>query len=141
MDERLCSYFGDEDFVTALLVQIAGDGTCDIVSCGHPPAFLALGDDISVAESPAALPLGLGSAPEPLRIQLQPGSRLLMHTDGLVEARTIAGEFVDVAAIVAPLCLAPFDDVLDAILERLHAAARSGVSDDLALLLAEYEPR
>ncbi|MDQ1725000.1 MAG: hypothetical protein QOG52_2028, partial [Frankiaceae bacterium] len=72
MDERLCSYFGDEDFVTALLVQIAGDGTCDIVSCGHPPAFLALGDDISVAESPAALPLGLGSAPEPLRIQLQP---------------------------------------------------------------------
>jgi hypothetical protein len=57
-----------------------------------------------------------------------------------VEARTQDGGFVDADSIVAPLGRAPFEDVLDAILERLQVAARAGVADDLALLLAEYAP-
>lgn len=142
MDERLSSYFGDEDFVTALIAEITPDGTCDLVSCGHPEAFLADGDTLALLPAPPSLPLGLGGglAPRPLRVQLRPGARLLMFTDGLVEARTVDGGFVDAAAIVAPIGTAPFDDVLDAILERLQVAARAGVADDLALLLAEYTP-
>jgi GAF domain-containing protein len=140
MDQRLRSYFGDEDFVTALLAEIAPDGSCDIVSCGHPRPYLALGDELSLIEAPPGLPLGLGATPVAHRVRLAPGSRILMHTDGLVEARTQDGGFVDADSIVAPLGRAPFEDVLDAILERLQVAARAGVADDLALLLAEYAP-
>jgi serine phosphatase RsbU (regulator of sigma subunit) len=140
MDQRLRSYFGDEDFVTALLAEIAPDGSCDIVSCGHPRPYLAVGDELSLIEAPPGLPLGLGATPVAHRVRLAPGSRILMHTDGVVEARTPDGGFVDADSIVAPLGRAPFEDVLDAILERLQVAARAGVADDLALLLAEYAP-
>lgn len=140
MDERLATYFGDEDFVTALLADIRPDGRCSLVTCGHPAAYLAVGGDITLLRAPAALPLGLGARPEPLTVSLPAGARILLYTDGLVEARTPEGRFVDADAVVAPLATAPFEDVLDAVLERLHTAAATGAADDMALLLAEFSP-
>ena len=140
MDERLTSYIGDEDFVTALLAEIAPDGTCAVVSCGHPGPYVSTDGELSVLQVPTSLPLGLGSRPVPVMTTLLPGMRVLLYTDGLIEARTADGGFVAADEVVGPLGTAPFDDVLDAVLERLDAAGGHGVADDLALLLAEYAP-
>ena len=88
VDRRLTRYLGDEDFVTALIVDIDDDGSATFVCCGHPPAIVARGGDAALGRlcSPA-VPLGLGSRPVAATEQLEPGDRVLLFTDGLVEAR------------------------------------------------------
>ena len=53
-------YVGEEDFVTAVLVQIAHGGELTIVNCGHhPPLLRHCGDLRPLTGGKAALPLGL----------------------------------------------------------------------------------
>jgi serine phosphatase RsbU (regulator of sigma subunit) len=53
-------HLGDEDFVTAVLAQIAPGGELTIVSCGHHPPLLRHGVGLQpLTGGTAALPLGL----------------------------------------------------------------------------------
>jgi GAF domain-containing protein/anti-sigma regulatory factor (Ser/Thr protein kinase) len=140
MDARIRPYLSDEDFVTALIAEIRDDGTCLIVDCGHPPALLARDGEITPIGCDESPPLGLGAAPVPVTVQLRPGDRLLLHTDGLIEARDAGGRFADTAEVVKPLAEGPLPEALDGILARLHAQVGADLGDDLALLAAEYRP-
>jgi serine phosphatase RsbU (regulator of sigma subunit) len=141
MDTRLRPYLADEeDFVTALLAEIRDDGTCHIVSCGHPTALLARDGTVTPVDCPAGPPLGLDTAPTAVTLQLRPGDRLLLHTDGLIEARDPENGFVDADWVVSPLAEGALPVALDAVLARLREAARGKLGDDLALLAAEYCP-
>jgi GAF domain-containing protein len=140
MDRRLRPYLSDEDFVTALIAEISDDGVCRIVSCGHPPALLSHDGAITAVGCPVALPLGLGAAPRAETVQLHPGDRLLLHTDGLIEARDDSGRFAELADVVRPLPRGPLAGILDQILARLRATVGNELGDDLALLVAEYRP-
>ncbi|HEX6921605.1 MAG TPA: GAF domain-containing protein [Actinomycetes bacterium] len=140
MDARLRPYLGDEDFVTALLAEVCSDGSCKVVTCGHPPALLSTGGRLITLGEPDSPPLGLGAAPRAVTARLRPGDRLLLHTDGLVEARVPGGGFVDLADMVRALASGPLDTVLDRILDTLRAAVGQDLADDLGLLLAEYDP-
>jgi GAF domain-containing protein len=140
IDTRLTGHLGDEDFVTAMLVEIRDDGGTEILSCGHPGPLLADADGVAELVCPPALPLGLGSNPEPLKLTLKPGNRLLLYTDGLIEARTGDGDFPELSRIVAPLRTAELNSVLDQVLAQLRASVGGDLDDDLALLVAEYRP-
>jgi phosphoserine phosphatase RsbU/P len=51
----------DEDFVTAVLVQLTEDGLLTVVNAGHPALILLSGDTVRVLEAdPFRPPLGLG---------------------------------------------------------------------------------
>lgn len=139
VDDRLRPYLGDEDFVTALMAEISPEGSCAVVTCGHPPAVLAENGGLRYVGAADSLPLGLGADPAPVIVQLQPGARLLLYTDGLLEARDARREFVQLEQVVAPLADGgPIDDVLGRILEGLRAVVGGSLGDDLALLVAEY---
>ncbi|MCW2667873.1 MAG: hypothetical protein JWN57_2835 [Frankiales bacterium] len=138
LDRRLRPYLGPEDFVTALVAEIQDDGRCSIASCGHPSALHASGGNIRRLRTPPALPLGLGAEPVVTTVQLVPGDRLLLYTDGVVEARDASGSFVDVPTLVRPLTTAGLDVVLDEILTALNEAVGHDLGDDLALLVAEF---
>jgi GAF domain-containing protein/anti-sigma regulatory factor (Ser/Thr protein kinase) len=141
VDARLQPYLGDEDFVTALIAEISPDGACAIVTCGHPPALLAENGRITAVGAADSLPLGLGADPSPVRVQLQPGARLLLYTDGILEARSPAGGFVPVGDVVGPLVDGtPLENVLDRILDQLRSLVGGSLGDDLALLVAELLP-
>jgi serine phosphatase RsbU (regulator of sigma subunit) len=139
IDRRLRPYLGDEDFVTALLAEIADDGTFAIASCGHPPALLAGSGRVTAIESAPTLPLGLGAAPTLVSGRLQDGDRLLLYTDGIIEARDRNREFVDLMALVRPLLAGALDVVLDDILAALRNRVGTELDDDMALLVAEYQ--
>ena len=40
MDDYLADFFGDEEFVTALLVEVSGPGQLTLLNAGHPPPQL-----------------------------------------------------------------------------------------------------
>ena len=88
-----------EQFVTALLVQVAPDGSkVQLLSCGHPPPLLVAGGMGRFVEAgrarPAARPGHLGAFPrEVATLAFSPGDQLLLYTDGVSEARDKLGEF------------------------------------------------
>ncbi|WP_405633966.1 SpoIIE family protein phosphatase [Streptomyces sp. NBC_00056] len=66
-------------------------GHCEMARAGHVPPVLVRPDGgVEMLDVPANLPLGLGSAPyETHTMTLEPGSRLVLYTDGLVENREL----------------------------------------------------
>jgi serine phosphatase RsbU (regulator of sigma subunit) len=141
LDQQLRPWLdSEEDFVTACLIDIRPDGSFEAVSCGHPPPFHISGDGWQPLALDPAPPLGLGVAPAPEQGQLHRGDRLLLYTDGLLEARTADGEFFDPDTLQALAAHEPFDQVLDGILHQLRANTSQHLQDDLALLLVGYDP-
>ena len=72
--------------------------------------------------------------------RLGPGDRLLLFTDGLIEARSPGGGFVDPAPFLPLVGRSDFATALDGLLTSLQEAAGHALDDDLALLLACYDP-
>ena len=70
------------------------------------------------------------------RGKLGPGDRLLLFTDGLIEARSPSGGFVDSRALPARGRRRGLDSALDGLLASFKRAAGHALDDDLALLLA-----
>ncbi|MEU9699614.1 SpoIIE family protein phosphatase [Streptomyces sp. NPDC047981] len=65
------------------------DGRCTMARAGHPgPALVHADGRVEYPEVPAGLPLGVGGMPfETTELYLPEGSRLVLYTDGLLEAR------------------------------------------------------
>jgi serine phosphatase RsbU (regulator of sigma subunit) len=58
LEARLLPYLGDEDFITALMLEISSDGTCSVVSCGHPTPLLARAGELLELACEPSPPLG-----------------------------------------------------------------------------------
>ncbi|MFD7031294.1 PP2C family protein-serine/threonine phosphatase [Streptomyces sp. NPDC059917] len=130
-----------EGFTTCVLAEIPrGTGTLRIVNRGHPEPLL-LGPDGSLAvlhPGEPALPLGMGELGSwPDRAEEWPfpaGATLLLHTDGLSEARDGAGEFYDPPARLRGRIFPGPEEVLDALITDVRRHTGGGATDDLALL-------
>jgi serine phosphatase RsbU (regulator of sigma subunit) len=140
MDSRMRPYLGDEDFVTALIAEVSSDGLASVVCCGHPPALLFTGGERRYLGDADSLPLGLGADPAAVTRQLKRGDRLLLYTDGILEARDPQGRFIELEKVAVELAHGPLETVLDRIHQALRDAVGSDLDDDLALLVAEYQP-
>lgn len=137
MNSYLLPFFGDEDFVTALLVEIRPDGRLVLVGCGHPPPFLVSGGAVTSVPVPAGLPLGLANAFTSVTTRWSPHDRLLLYTDGLIEARDSRGRFLSQDVIAEGLLLPDPEDALTALAAAVTAHVSRGRDDDLALVLIE----
>ncbi|WP_406005926.1 SpoIIE family protein phosphatase [Streptomyces sp. NBC_00637] len=113
-------------------------GELHLANAGHiPPVLVRAVDGRSeLLELPTGAPIGVGGVPfEAVRVRVDPGDRLVMCTDGLVEVR---GE--DIGVGLATLCesaahpAASMDDACDTIIRTLNV--RGGRKDDVALLMA-----
>ncbi|WP_369778955.1 PP2C family protein-serine/threonine phosphatase [Streptomyces sp. R33] len=128
-----------ELFATALLLEFPpGLDLVRIVSCGHPPALLLRAATVSEVAVEPGPPLGLGLAGADLAVvadvRLLPGDRLLVHTDGVTEARDAAGDFYPLAARIPVLAKDPAG-LVEAVWQDLVAFTDGGPRDDVAVLV------
>ncbi len=139
LDKHVQIYLDDEeDFVTAALVDIWNDGRFSLVLCGHPAPLVTHHDGWRLVEAAPSVPLGLGSAPVACQGVLAPGDRMVLFTDGLVEARRPDGVFVSPEPLWSLAASEPFPAMLDTVLEALQAWTGGRLKDDLALLSIQY---
>ena len=98
VDAAIAAQFGPDKFLTGIVGQLhVPSGTWRWVTCGHPPALLLRdGRVVKRLDQVTGVPIGLGlfdGEPEVSQERLQPGDRLLLHTDGVTEARDQEGSF------------------------------------------------
>jgi serine phosphatase RsbU (regulator of sigma subunit) len=140
LDNVVTAVAGDEDFVTAVLVEFHDD-TVAVVNCGHHPPLILTNADCGrlLDTGEPQLPLGLNPTPTPVTSHLPEGARVLFYTDGLIETRNRQGAFFPLVDSAATLRTGSLDDALDGLLEKLDEHAADQMDDDMALVLAERQ--
>jgi phosphoserine phosphatase RsbU/P len=138
LDRAVARSVGDEDFVTAALVEERG-GTLTIVNCGHPaPLLLRRGQVIPLEPPSPAPPLGFMPVVRPRVERLEPGDRLLLFTDGLGEARRDGEFFPTEDRAWQLLGHGTVADGLASLETALVEWVHGRLDDDIALVLMEY---
>ena len=113
-------------------------------NAGHPPPLLLSPDgDVTVLGEPVGdLMLGVDPAAERAEtvVPLQPGTVVLLYSDGLVERRgsTIDAGTDRLVEHLRELAGRPLDDLCDALLRRMLLGTPE---DDVALLAVRIDPR
>jgi serine phosphatase RsbU (regulator of sigma subunit)/anti-sigma regulatory factor (Ser/Thr protein kinase) len=142
---RLLVRLGITRLVSCCYLEFAGrEGTATVVLAGHPPPLVLHPD--GRADFVAARPnLVLGVEPSASFVEttvlLDPGSCLLLYTDGLVE--TVSRELPDgLAALRGWAQGQDVEESCDSLVETLIRRAREGlpVADDVAVLALRYLP-
>ncbi|MET8473903.1 PP2C family protein-serine/threonine phosphatase [Streptomyces sp. NPDC006422] len=135
-----------EEFVTVLLLEIRGDGAVHALNCGHPwPYVLRPGAARCVEPMSGGDPLPpLGPFPLPAELppvrcgRIRPGEGLLLHTDGVEDARDPRGRFFPLRstldACVRRGTVVP-QSVVHTVCSRLQGHVGGRLCDDAALLV------
>ena len=113
----LCEKDVGEKYATLVIARLWANGDLELLNCGHVPPRLVSGGKVI---EPDNINPAIGLWPEvsfkSLRLKLQPGDRLVLTTDGVVEAENGKGDFFGYERLdaVAP---AGFEGVFRAVQE------------------------
>ncbi|MEO6595486.1 MAG: SpoIIE family protein phosphatase [Planctomycetota bacterium] len=124
-------------FFTHFLAWIEGD-ELHYVNAGHPAGLLRVAGLLRELErtEPLASPSLLESAARPAIVPFPSGSRLLLYSDGLSEARDPDGAFFGIERLRQVLAESAVENVLERVLAAVDSFARGRpADDDHALLL------
>ncbi len=157
VDDALFAGFAGDGFTTAVLAELHTDtGQLEWINAGHPePLLLRDGRLVKTLHAEPAPPLGLGLNPvtgdpdDPAGSfavggeHLQPGDRVLFYTDGVIEARSPAGELFGVERLVDLLTrnlasALPIPETMRRVVRALLAHQQGHLSDDATMLLLEW---
>jgi serine phosphatase RsbU (regulator of sigma subunit) len=129
---------GLEDFVTGVIGRIdLPTGSAELVNAGHVAPYLVRESRPVALDLPAQLPLGLfaDTAYSSTRVDLQPGDRLVLLTDGMIERNAVGVDFP--AAIAETRSLHPREAVR-ALADRVLDVTADELSDDATILCLDW---
>lgn len=126
-----------EKYATVIIMRIKNDGELEYVNCGHVPPLLVSGSKV---QRPAHgnLPVGLlaDASYEGDRVQLRPGDRFIMVTDGVTEAENAHGEFYDNERLEAVAARTPtLEDIFASVSDF---CAGTPLGDDCTVVEVQY---
>jgi serine phosphatase RsbU (regulator of sigma subunit) len=160
-DHAIAGFFGEDQFVTALLCDLdLATGLLTWIPCGHPPPLLIRGRTVKELARTAQPPLGLAGAfarrgksaqgntvtASLCEEKLEPGDRLLLYTDGVTEGRAPDGtpfgleglaDFIIRYSSTGQPAPETMRRLNHAILGYQHGRLR----DDATAVLIEWQPR
>ncbi len=150
IDELIAGQFGRESaFVTAVLAELdLGTGRLRYVNAGHPAPLVMRGGKVGKPLTGGRrLPLGLGPAELTIGEEtLQSEDWLLLHTDGITEARDRAGRFFGEARLSDFLereaaAGHPPPETVRRLVKAVLAHQDGELQDDATVLLARWTRR
>jgi serine phosphatase RsbU (regulator of sigma subunit) len=149
IDRVLSRHRGGDAFVTGVLGRLdLRSGRFRWVTAGHlPPLLLRGGKVVRVLDCEPALPMGLGgAAPVPSKEALEPGDRLLLFTDGVVEARAPDGELFGTERLIDLLRKTTASgysasEALRRLKTEILSHQKGQLADDATILFVEWETR
>ncbi|MFD8701390.1 PP2C family protein-serine/threonine phosphatase [Kitasatospora sp. NPDC059648] len=135
----------EEEFVTLVLIGVRPDGTAELVNCGHPsPLLLRAGLVRPLELAETVPPLGVLDPadvhPPVHRVPLHGDDRVLLFTDGVIEARDRSGAFYPLAERFPHCADGRPGDVLQRLHEDVVRHVGRQLGDDAAMLLLQYDP-
>jgi anti-sigma regulatory factor (Ser/Thr protein kinase) len=144
--DRFLARTGTTDFATVCYGLLdPASGVFEYASAGHPPMLVVTGAGetrwLDDAGSPPLFGDGLDGPRPTASVLLEPGSLLLLYSDGLIERRNalIDGGLDRLAAAAAQLVDEPIDSVCDRIVSALGVEATRG--DDVVVVAVRLDPR
>src|SRR5580693_9300566 len=132
-------------FFTLAAARIDRSGrTMEYAGAGHPPAMIVQpGADPRLLSSRSTI---LGTLPDAvdvdatLNIEIEPGDRIVLYTDGLTDVFDAHGEMLEVEGvqnIVRETSLLPFSEMKQGIINRVAGWRDGPPADDVSLVLVE----
>ena len=146
VDAVLSAQFGLESFVTAVLAELdLTSGTLRTLCAAHPaPLLVRDGRSLGELDVEPGVPLGLGDREDTVvTASLQPGDRILMFSDGVIEARSEAGEFFGTDRLIDLLVREesrqqPPPETLRRLIVAVLDHQQGALQDDATLLMLEW---
>lgn len=143
MNRALCGNTQGQ-YVTAAYAWLDGESReMRYAAAGHPSMLLLRDGAVTEIEENGLLLAAANDAGyTEKRVALEPGDRLLLYTDGLIEARDAAGEMFGEASLsaeVAKTAGLPAAEAADAIVASVQSWAPTQ-DDDLTILICDCAP-
>ena len=113
-----------------------------VIDCGHVAPFILADGKVTEAQfGEPGLPLGLADlSATPRRwqdVKVPSGGRVLMCTDGILEARSPQAEFYPLAERLRAWVELPTSDLLERLHEDLSKHVGGALNDDAAVLVVQ----
>jgi len=147
VNQPLTRYLADSgQYVTAFVGRYdAQTRVLTYASAGHPYARLIRGDSVLRLDAATAIPLGISakSVYEEASVQLQPGDRLVLFTDGITESMNTAHELFGDERLDAVVCASAITaaELLSRVVKSVRTFRGGGpANDDETCLVALVKP-
>lgn len=136
-----------EHYFTLILADVRLDtGLVTMVQAGHPNPAVQRANGVVEIDGPGGLPVGLvdGATYEQFDVQMRPGDRLLLHSDGVDECANAEGVLLGdtgIARIMQELRQTHGTAFLESLVWKLASfAGRDDFDDDVSGVLLEFKP-
>lgn len=148
IDRALLDHTDGDGYATGVLGHLeTATGRLDYLTAGHPaPLLMRAGRVVGALDQPGRGMFGLGPVEAEVgRVQLEPGDRVVLYTDGITEARDPDGGFFGLPRLVELLeqhhaAHRPAPESLRLVVRSVLDHQSDVLQDDATLMIVEWAP-